>query len=331
MADVEFYDGTVARSEDATPDITADFVMTADVSATAAKKVKLQNLAGTVLATLRSVFTPASSSGAASLKLHEDTDNGTNYSELKGPAALGANQTVTMPSGSGTLALTTDIDAAVVGMLEDKGNQDCSSNPNYPAASKGDVYTVSVAGKIGGGSGVVVEVGDTFRAIADNAGGAQAGVGTSWVVTEHNLVGAYVSGGTDVSVADGGTGSSTAPGALTNLGAQAALLGTFSLANFTIPANNTASAAMGGTIGTLIFGHVSYSPADTQDEYIQFSIETAPGSGSYTVALWAGAGIVAVATGPTFGPFSFFVPTGRKWKHVKSGTPTIALLNAIVL
>lgn len=163
-------------------------------------------------------FTAASAAGATSLKFYEDTDNGVNYSALTGPALLGANQSVVMPSASGTLALTADVDAAVVGLLDFKGAQDCSANPNYPSALKGDAYLVSVAGKIGGGSGTTVAVGDMFVCTADNAGGSQAGVGTSWSVLEKNLVDPYIAGGTDVAIADGGTGSSTAAGARTNLG-----------------------------------------------------------------------------------------------------------------
>lgn len=77
--------------------------------------------------------------------------------------------------------------AGLAGLLDFKGSTDCSANPNYPAASKGDYYLVSVAGKIGGASGIVVTAGDTYFAIADNAGGTQAGVGTSWTVVEGNL------------------------------------------------------------------------------------------------------------------------------------------------
>lgn len=74
------------------------------------------------------------------------------------------------------------------GVLKFKGSQDCSGNPNYPAASAGDAYIVSVAGKIGGASGTTVEAGDLYTASADNAGGTQASVGTSWVVTQANVV-----------------------------------------------------------------------------------------------------------------------------------------------
>lgn len=90
-------------------------------------------------------------------------------------------------------ATKTYVDNAVTGLLDFKGGQDCSANPNYPAALKGDAYVVTVAGKIGGASGITVAVGDVYFANADNVGGTQAGVGTSWQVLEHNLVGALLS------------------------------------------------------------------------------------------------------------------------------------------
>lgn len=117
-----------------------------------------------------------------------------------------------------TIARDSEVAAAVTGLLDFKGSTDCSANPNYPAGSKGDAYLVSVAGKIGGASGIAVDVGDVYVASADNAGGTQAGVGSSWFLLEHNMAGVYLAGGTDVPVADGGTGSSTASGARANLG-----------------------------------------------------------------------------------------------------------------
>lgn len=71
-----------------------------------------------------------------------------------------------------------------------KGVIDASTNPNYPAAEAGDVYRISVAGKIGGASGTTVEVGDLILAVADNAGGTQAAVGSSWSVEQANIDGA---------------------------------------------------------------------------------------------------------------------------------------------
>lgn len=90
----------------------------------------------------------------------------------------------------------TELYAGLTGLLDFKGTTDCSANPNYPAAAKGDCYLVSVAGKIGGGSGVTVEAGDLYFATADNAGGTQAGVGSSWTVVQGNIISA--SGGVNV-------------------------------------------------------------------------------------------------------------------------------------
>ena len=79
------------------------------------------------------------------------------------------------------------IAAATLGLYEHKGSTDCSSNPNYPVGAVGDVYLVSVAGKIGGASGKTVEVGDKYVCDVANAGGTEAAVGTSWTVLQGNI------------------------------------------------------------------------------------------------------------------------------------------------
>lgn len=56
-------------------------------------------------ATLGIPFTPASSSGAASLEFAEDTDNGSSKATLKAPASLSGGVTVTLPSATGTLLI----------------------------------------------------------------------------------------------------------------------------------------------------------------------------------------------------------------------------------
>lgn len=72
-----------------------------------------------------------------------------------------------------------------------KGVVDCSSNPNYPAASRGWTYRVSVAGKIGGASGINVEAGDILICLTDGtASGNQATVGSSWSTIQTNIDGA---------------------------------------------------------------------------------------------------------------------------------------------
>ena len=116
-------------------------------------------------------FTPEDSANK-SLNLAADSTSDTKYPSVKAVFDAIAN--------------------AVTGLFDFKGSTDASVNPNYPAALKGDSYVVSVAGKIGGVSGVSVDIGDTFFANADNAGGTQASVGTSWTVLEHNLAGALL-------------------------------------------------------------------------------------------------------------------------------------------
>src|SRR5574343_232399 len=84
------------------------------------------------------------------------------------------------------------IDAQITAAVDFKGTINASTNPNYPAASTGDMYIIDTAGLIGGGSGVSVDIGDSILAIANNAGGTQAVVGSSWSILEHNLQGALL-------------------------------------------------------------------------------------------------------------------------------------------
>ena len=89
-------------------------------------------------------------------------------------------------------AIRTYVANKITGLWSLQGSIDCSANPNYPAASKAYAWVVTVAGKIGGASGVSVDAGDVVIALADNPGGTQAAVGSSWDVIEHNLVGALL-------------------------------------------------------------------------------------------------------------------------------------------
>lgn len=68
-----------------------------------------------------------------------------------------------------------------------KGNIDCSANPNYPAAEIGDAYRVTVAGKIGGGAGKNVSIGDIVIAWANTASGTEGAVGVNWTVQQEDL------------------------------------------------------------------------------------------------------------------------------------------------
>ena len=72
-----------------------------------------------------------------------------------------------------------------------EGVIDCAANPNYPAADAGHVYKISVAGKIGGASGVAVTVGDTaFCSVDSTVVGNQAAVGANWNIIQFNIVNA---------------------------------------------------------------------------------------------------------------------------------------------
>ncbi len=132
------------------------------------------------------------------------------------------------------------VDSIVTGGASDvmifKGVIDCSASPNYPAADAGNLYKVSVAGKIGGASGPNVEVGDTLYCITDStAAGTQAAVGANWVISQVNIDGAVTgpasvtaghlavfSGTTGKIIADGGvapTGTNTGDETTTTSGA----------------------------------------------------------------------------------------------------------------
>ena len=128
---------------------------------------------------------------SASDKIPRFTGSGTaDLLDFSTSTSLGTSDT-TIPSQK---AIKTYVDNAVVGLWEIKGGTDCSANPNYPAANKGDAYLVTVAGKIGGASGKSVDNGDWYVATADNAGGTEASVGSSWTVIEHNLTSTTVGG-----------------------------------------------------------------------------------------------------------------------------------------
>ena len=104
-------------------------------------------------------------------------------------------------SGSGanltsmTASQITDFSSAVSGLIGDanalvyKGVINCGANPNYPAADCGDLYVISVSGKIGGGSGKSVEAFDMVLCNTDStASGDEAAVGIKWVVIQKNIV-----------------------------------------------------------------------------------------------------------------------------------------------
>ena len=112
-------------------------------------------------------------------------------SDLDTDATMAADSDAKVPSQKATRAYVASV---LAGVSKNKGPLDCSANPNYPVALNGDFYRCSVAGKVGGASGIVVEVADLIMCVADNAGGTQAGVGTSWIVGQANIAGITAAG-----------------------------------------------------------------------------------------------------------------------------------------
>lgn len=84
--------------------------------------------------------------------------------------------------------------AETLNLLQPKGSIDCSANPNYPTANAGHLYFISVAGKIGGASGLVVDAGDAVFCMVDaSPAGDQATVGANWRPLQANLIDALTS------------------------------------------------------------------------------------------------------------------------------------------
>ena len=78
-----------------------------------------------------------------------------------------------------------------------KGAFAAAANPNYPTANAGDTYIISTGGKVGGASGIDVEIGDMIICNTDSTGtGNQATVGAKWNIIQTNVIGAVTASGT---------------------------------------------------------------------------------------------------------------------------------------
>jgi hypothetical protein len=91
-------------------------------------------------------------------------------------------------SSTATVATTADVTSASLGLWDDRGAYDASVN-TYPASGgsgtsgailKGDIWTISVAGTLGGSA---VAAGDTVRALVDTPGQTA----TNWALAENNI------------------------------------------------------------------------------------------------------------------------------------------------
>ena len=106
------------------------------------------------------------------------------------PAGVDHNSLANLTTGDPhtQYALKTYVDSAVVGLLDDRGNYDASTNL-FPSSGgsgtagailKGDIWVISVAGTLGGSA---VAIGDQVRALADTPGQTAS----NWAISEANI------------------------------------------------------------------------------------------------------------------------------------------------
>lgn len=166
-----------------------------------------------------------------------------------------------------------------------KGVIDCSGNPNYPAGDAGHVYKISVAGKIGGASGINVEVNDMVLCTVDgSAAGTQAAVGANWDPIQSNIDGAVtgpasatstaiaIYNGTSGKIIQGST-PTIAAGVITATGFSGPLAGNADTA--TLAATSTiADAASDTTTWLVLSGNQTGSNALLSDATLTFNAST---------------------------------------------------------
>lgn len=157
------------------------------------------------LTDLSTKWTAASASGPASLQFHEDTDNGTNKVTIQAPSSLAGDYTATLPTAlpGATAYLTIDNTGAMstsagTGTTSPGG---ASTNVQYNSAGSfgGDAnFTYDGAGSVYVATGIELGAASDTTLTRSSAGD---------VAIEGNVI--YRAGGTDVVVADGGTGLSS--------------------------------------------------------------------------------------------------------------------------
>lgn len=194
--------GAAASAQSASQPLDSDLTAIAALTTTAYGRafLALVNQAGTMALLSAS---SATAQGIVELATDAETTTGTDTARATTPAnvaaaitaridtnvALGASNTAA-PSQAAVKTYADALIGAANGVIF-KGVIDASLNPNYPASNAGDLYRISVAGKIGGAAGPNVEVGDVILALTDGTiAGTQAAVGANWNISQVNIDGA---------------------------------------------------------------------------------------------------------------------------------------------
>jgi hypothetical protein len=222
------------------------------------------------------VYVDGESGQQASLRLYEQTTNGTNYVQLQPPAALAASYTLTLPVDDGTPNQLLSTDGNGVLSWTSITGSVTSVTATAPVASSGGATPV-----ISLDSGY----GDTLNPYASKtanyflaAPNGSAGVPTFRAIVaadiptlNQNTTGTAGNVSGVVAVANGGTGANTEAGARTGLGATTAGSSFFTLTNpsaITFPrinADNTVSALSAASFLTAIGAGDVVGPASSTD------------------------------------------------------------------
>lgn len=131
----------------------------------------------------------ASDAGLLSSANYNDLNNATSAPTANTFAKRDANgnfQSGTPTTGSDVINRTY-FDTAMASGLKVPTALDCSANPNYPAADAGDTFRVTVAGKVGGASGELVQSGDMIFCNTTSVAGDHATVGANFNIVQNNL------------------------------------------------------------------------------------------------------------------------------------------------
>ncbi len=222
------------------------------------------------------VYIDGESGQQASLRLYEQTTNGTNYVQLQPPTALAASYTLTLPVDDGTSGQLLSTDGSGVLSWTSITGSVTSVTATAPVASSGGATPV-----ISLNSGY----GDTLNPYASKtanfflaAPNGSAGVPTFRAIVaadiptlNQNTTGTAANVSGVVAVANGGTGASTEANARTGLGATTVGSNFFTLTNpsaITFPrinADNTVTALSAANFRTAISAGDVVGPASSTD------------------------------------------------------------------